>query len=939
MRTLLAKIEADAAERLPLPPGRTLEQEKARYRQFLKVESHRLKILHRGGGSGAEVCRGRAAMMDELLRYLMDAIHHQAGLEFQRQAPALSLVATGGYGRGELNPCSDIDIMLLHTGEASGGQGRKNLAAIIDMLVPMLWDVHLKPGHAVRSVTDCVEIANKDMQSKTSLIEARPIWGNFELFKLFQETLGRKCVDGFEDQYIAARVRDQAERHAKFGNSATMQEPNIKNGCGGLRDYQNLLWMAFFKYRTRTTADLVKKDLITPAEARQLEAAYDFLLRARNELHYLVNRPVDVLSKSVQPAVARNLGYTERSPSRRIEQFLSEYYHHSRHIFLITRTVEQRLALLPQPSRLPSIRAMIRQRLDQMKQQMLDGFKLLNGEIHAGSPHVFKDQPARLMRVFLYAQQRGLKLQPDLMQLIRRELRRVDRAFLCDPHVRETFLEILNQRGSVAPILRLMHEVGFLGKYLPEFGRLTALVQHEFYHQYTADEHTLVCLEKLDRVQEATAAPFCHYAEMFRNLERPFLLYLALLLHDSGKSRPSSDHTRVGVELAQKVARRLQLDVAAAASLRLVIENHLVMAQVSQRRDLDDAEVIQDFAGLVQNPENLALLTLHTFADSMGTSDQLWNGFKDTSLLTLYERTRQALMGGAEVVEADERLRVALRTEVERLAPRAIAEDEMEAHFTALPPRYFKVNTAREIAADVTLAHEFMCLHLAEDNQSFVPALEWENEADRGYTRVKVGTWDRPGLFWRIAGCFAAAGINILGAQIFSRTDGIALDTFFVVDGAAGTFVKREAREEFGRLLPKVLELQPIDLPALIARKKPARPLYQPFEGEGLPTRIEFDNRTSAHRTVIEIETEDRLGLLYGIAQVLAELGLDISVAKIVTEKGAAIDSFYVREPDGQKVLTEERQQLIGQRLRAAIAALDKGIASGSPSPRPAGAF
>jgi [protein-PII] uridylyltransferase len=919
MRTLLAKIEAHAAERLPLPPGRKLEQEKARYRQYLKVETHRLKMLHRGGGSGQEVCRCRAAVLDELLRHLMDAIHREAGLEFQRLAPSLSLVATGGYGRGELNPYSDLDFMLLHTGEMAGTAGRKCLTAVIDLLVPMLWDVQLKPGHAVRTVTDCVEIANKDMQSKTSLIEARPIWGNFELFRLFQATLLKKCVDGYEDEYVAARIEDQAARRAKYGNSATMQEPNIKNGCGGLRDYQNLLWMAFFKYRTRTTADLAKQDLISPAEARLLDRAYDFLLRARNELHYTLNRPVDTLTKSVQPAVARSLGYAERSPSRRIEQFLSDYYHHSRHIYLTTRTVEQRLALLPQPSRLPSIRALIRQRLDQMKQQMLDGFKLLNGEIHAATPRVFREQPARLMRVFLYAQQRGLKLHPDLVQLIRRELRLVDRAFLHDPHVRETFLELLNQRGSVAPILRLMHEVGFLGKYVPEFGRLTALVQHEFYHQYTTDEHTLVCLEKLDQVREATDPPFCHYAEVFRNLERPFVAYLALLLHDSGKAHPGAGHTHASAQLAGKAARRLHLDAPAAASLQLVIENHLVMVQVSQRRDLDDPEVVRDFAALIENTENLALLTLHTFADSMGTSDLFWNGFKDTLLLTLYEKTRQVLTGGAEFQEAEEKLRAGLHTPVERLVPAAVRPDEIQAHFDSLPLRYFKANTAREIADDLALAHQFMRLHLAEENKAFATAVEWQNEADRGYTRVKIGAWDRPGLFWRIAGCFAATGLNILGAQVFSRADGIALDTFFVVDALSGTFAKREAREEFEKLLPKVLGLQPVDLPALIARKRPLRSLYQPHEGERLPTRIEFDNRTSAQRTVIEIETEDRLGLLFGIAQVLAELGLDISVAKIVTEKGAAIDSFYVREPDGQKVLQAERQRRIEERLRSAM--------------------
>ena len=305
------------------------------------------------------------------------------------------------------------------------------------------------------------------------------------------------------------RLEDQAARRAKFGNSACMQEPNIKNGCGGLRDFQNLLWMAFFKYRTRSLKDLQAHELISESERKQLEAAYDFLLRVRTEMHYHVNRAMDVLSKNLQPAVAHNLGYRDRSPSKRIEQFMRDVYTHSRNIFLITRTLEQRLALAAAAaaggSRCRSLSGLLPGGASRVSEPV-DGFKFIDGEIHAASNRVFRDQPRRLMRVFLYAQQRGLRLHPDLAQLIRNQLALVDRAFLADEHVRETFLTILNQRGNVAPILRAMHEVDLLGKYLPEFGKLTCLVQHEFYHQYTADEHTLVCLEQLDRIWEAKDA-------------------------------------------------------------------------------------------------------------------------------------------------------------------------------------------------------------------------------------------------------------------------------------------------------------------------------------------------------------------------------------------------------------------------------------------------
>jgi len=307
----------------------------------------------------------------------------------------------------------------------------------------------------------------------------------------------------------------------------------------------------------------------------------------------------------------------------------------------------------------------------------------------------------------------------------------------------------------------------------------------------------------------------------------------------------------------------------------------------------------------------------------MGTSDQLWTGFKDTLLLTLYQKTRQVLAGGTEFMQADEALRDGLKEQVQRTVRKDLEPQEIEAHFSTLPARYFRVCTAREIAEDLALAGDFMRRHLDEKTSSFVVAVVWQNETDRGYTRVKIATWDRAGLFWRIAGSFAAVGINILGAQIFSRSDGIALDTFYVVDGVSGTFVKRESREEFERILPKVLSQQPIHLRSLIARRKAPHPAYHAHEGERIPTRIEFDNRTSLHRTVIEIETEDRLGLLHAIAQAFAELGLDISVAKILTEKGAAIDSFYVRETDGQIVAEGARQEQVAACLRRAIEGLD----------------
>jgi [protein-PII] uridylyltransferase len=924
MQDLLNKIEADAAARLVFPPERTAVQELPRYKGFLKVETHRLKLLHRSGGGGREVCQARAAILDVMLRYLWDSAKSSMSELAQRHFPPLALVAIGGYGRAELNPNSDIDFMFLQDGQVvAGRKPLPHLSRLVDGILYPLWDIGLKVGHSVRSIDDCVKVANTDMQSKTSLIEARLVTGDETLFTKFQKALVAKCVVGHVDEYIAMRLEDQTTRRAKFGNSACMQEPNLKNGCGGLRDFQNLLWMTFFKHRTRSLGELQKLEFVSLAERKQLEAAYDFLLRVRTEMHYHTERATDVLSKNLQPAIAHNLGYLERSPSQRIEKFMRDVYSHSRNIFLITRTLEQRMALVPQPP-LSLLKTFLPKPRKQPAPEPVDGFKFINGEIHAASNRVFRDQPRRLMRVFLYSQQRGLRLHPDLAQTIRNQLSLADREFQNDEHVRETFLAILNQRGNVAPILRAMHDVGLLGKYIPEFGKLTCLVQHEFYHQYTADEHTLMCLAQLDRIWEAKEARYEAYAPLLQKLEQPFLLYLALLLHDTGKPLGHGNHSELGGHLAARVAKRLRLDGAAAHTLRVVIENHLLMASISQRRDLDDPFVIRNFAKQVQTPATLALLTLLTFADAQATSDKLWNGFKDALLWSLHHKTMPLLTGGAEFLKVEETQRELLKDEVRRLAGERFADDELQAHFAGLPPRYFQIHSAKEILDDLELADRFLRLQISEDENPLAPAVNWHNEPDRGCNAVKICTWDRAGLFSKIAGSFSATGLNILSAQIFTRGDGIALDTFFVTDARTGNLADREQPDEFQKVLDMVLCGGEVELNTLIARHKITRPLYQAYTGEQIPTHIQFDNEASETRTVIEIETEDRVGLLYAISETLAALELDISAAKICTEKGAAIDIFYIHDQvGGGKILAPERQKKIESKLRQAIHALD----------------
>lgn len=929
MPSLADKIEASAVKRLTLPAGRAPARELPRYKQFLKVESARLKMLHRAGGGGREVCHARAVVLDALHRHILKALVNTLPEGARAGLPRYALSAIGGYGRGELNPHSDIDILLLHTGDtAAAARGRVHpfikLLTEPDGLLYILFDLGLKVGYSVRTIDDCVTAANDNIQSKTSLIEARLLCGDEALFREMQRVVLARCVIGHEETYIAARLADQESRRQKYGNTVLMQEPNIKNGCGGLRDYQNLLWMAFFtKDRPRNLADLQAHEFISDAERRQLDAAYGFLLRARNELHYHTNRAGDVLSKNVQPAVAHNLGYPDRSPSRRLEQFMRDYYLHARNIDLITRTVERRLALLPKPARMPFFAKFLPRRRKQPDPEV-DGFRLTEGELLHLSPRVFREDPCRLMRVFLYAQQRGAKLHPDTAQLLRNELRLVDSGFLRNDHVHESFREILGQRGNVAPALRAMHEVDFLGKYLPEFGRLTCLVQHEFFHIYTADEHTLMCIQRLDDIWAGRVPNATPYQELFQKIERPFILYLALLMHDTGKAMQGRHHEVDSAQLAERVAHRLRLDGATTHILRLLVEHHLAIIQISQRRDLDDPAVVRHFAGLVQTPENLNKLTLHTLADSLGTSDKLWNGFKDMLLWTLYRKTLAAVTGTTSLILAEEKQRELLFDEVVRQLPREVELGEAQAHFGTLPQRYFLIHGVPEIVADITLTNRFMRNLVGQDpDVSLAPAIEWADEPDRGCSRVKICTWDRAGLFSKLAGSCTAAGLNILSAQIFTRTDRVVLDTFDVTSARTGVLAAKEEKEKFDQLLNKAL-VGHVDFDPLIARQKVANPLYQSLEGERIATEITFDNETSGRCTVIDVEAEDRVGLLYTLSQTMSELGLDISIAKISTEKGAAMDSFYVTELNGEKILSPHHQHTIEGQLRTALLNFDR---------------
>jgi [protein-PII] uridylyltransferase len=914
----LQKVLKHAEQRLALPAGARPAEILAAYKKFLKLEEQRLRMWHRAGAGGRELAQGRAQVIDIALRQIFRTADERYRQAHGAEVVPVALVAIGGYGRGELSPFSDVDIMFLHNLAGRAVSHHPYIKAMVEQVLYILWDVGLKVGHSTRSISEAVAEANREMQSKTSLIESRLLAGEAGLYKAFRDALIRECVKGHEEQYIAARIEDQKARHEKYGDTVYLQEPNVKNGCGGLRDFQNLIWMAFFKYGALTLAELRKAGFLEPAEQRALENAYDFILRVRNSLHYLTHRACEVIGIGLQPQLATEFGYRHHDLLRRTEAFMRDYYMHSRNIFLLTNTLAERMALRPpKPSRLGALLGRRGRR-----EETFDGFVLRDGMISAASPATFRAEPARLMRVFLYAQQRDAELSPELQTLLRQSLKLVNRSFQYAPPVRETFLAILQHKGQVARILRMMHEVGLLGKFIPEFGRLTCLVQHEFFHRYTADEHTLQVIEHLDRIIDATEPPHASYKKIFQQLEHPHVLYLALLLHDVGKAANVERHAEASVEMARKVAQRLRLGADETERLLFLVRDHLKLAMLSQRRDIDDHATIDAAVRVVKNQTQLDMLMLLTFADAAGTGLKSWTEWKEALLWELYHRTKQTLAGPERARNILSRRIEQLYREVSSRLKDQLPLEEIYSHFELMPASYYINTSAEEICRHLMLIHRFLTrqLEVEKAEEALVPVIDWQSFPAQGFSQVSICTWDRLGLFSKICGSFASAELNILRANIYTRGDHVVLDIFEVCDKHLAAVTDPKAIQTAESMLERTLtNTEEIDFHQVLARLRVTRGEMPRIREVTIPTIIEFDNETSKTRTIIETQAEDRIGLLYTLTKTMSDLGLDIGFARISSEKGAALNTFYVQDQLGNKITDPDRLAQIRARLEAAI--------------------
>src|SRR6266480_599460 len=538
----LDKILANAERQLAATATKRPSDVLPLYKKFLKVEEHRLRLRHQAGGGGREICAGRAELVNVLLRYAFGAASSVAARENGELELPLALIALGGYGRGELNPFSDVDVMLLHRQAA---EISPHLKEMVNQILYLLRDSGFKVGHSTRSIKEAIAQANSDMRTKTAMLGARFLAGDPQLAREFREQFRAKCVVGHERDYVEMRMDDQVARHKKFGDSVFLQEPNLKSGCGGLRDYQNLLWITYFKEGSLSTNQLVGKDWLSESDQRRIERAYDFLLRLRTDLHYATGRATDILHMNLQEQIATRLGYSPRKGQLRSETLMRDCYQHTRNILRVTERITQQFVSGHVTSKTRALFSFLPLTRGH-KTAIGDSFFVRNKQLHSARRDVFRNDTEQMMRAFQLAQERDLDLSPELEDSLSRSLRHVTRTYQYARRPRVIFTSILSQKGRVGRILRMMHRVDFLGRYIPEFGQLTCLVQHEFLHRYTADEHTLVCIDKLDALAETHDPKLIHYRKLFEELADPLVLYLALLLHDSGKAvgRPHSEAQR-----------------------------------------------------------------------------------------------------------------------------------------------------------------------------------------------------------------------------------------------------------------------------------------------------------------------------------------------------------------------------------------------------------
>jgi len=844
--------------------------------------------------------RGRDATLaysyltDQLLRLAFDFTTQRL---YRQPNPTtserLTLIAVGGYGRAEMAPFSDVDIGFLTPWKPT-----RWTEQVIESMLYLLWDLGLKVGHSARSLDEMVALAKADLTIRTALLEARYVWGDQILYDEAAARFARDVVAGGARSFVAEKLAERDVRHKRMGDSRYVVEPNLKEGKGGLRDLHTLWWIGKFVHRVDTVAELVAKGLFTVDELRSFERAEDFLLAVRCHLHVLSGRAEDRLTFDVQPEIARRMRYAERPGRSAVERFMQHYFLNAKRVGDLTGVFLAHLddAMAPRGRRF-TLAALIR------KPRAIGGFVLDRGRLALPSDDWFKPDPVRLLELFALADEHGLEVHPQAMRIAARDAKLIDGS-RNDPRANRRFIDILTSRRDPETVLRWMNEAGVFGRFVPDFGRVVAQMQFDMYHHYTVDEHTIRAVGLLAAIERGSLRDDHPIAtEILKSLVSRRVLYVAVLLHDIAKGR-GGDHSVLGAEIAMKLGPRFGLNPAETETVAWLVRHHLLMSATAFKRDLSDFKTILDFAERVQSPERLRLLLVLTVVDIRAVGPGVWNSWKRQLLDDLYIAAEEVLRLGHKQIGRTERV-AAKQAALAATMARTHGWDAamFDRYRRRFPESYWIAEPEDMLASNAALiARAAPAAPVTIDAQVY-PA--------RGATLVTLHAHDHPGLFARLAAAIHLAGASIIDARIHTTRDGHALDNFLVQDPLGRPFDEPARLERLTAGIASALA-SPGGLFERLAQRPPARPRATAF---AIAPNVIVDNKASNRYTVIEVNARDRPALLNALAYALFEARVTIRSAHIATYGERAVDTFYVTDLFGDKIIDAKRLEKLEERL------------------------
>lgn len=861
----------------------------------LYVQKGRELLLerHRGGASGMEIVAAYTTIMDHLVRHLFAA----ASVDFNRRVPGhtprCAVVAQGGFGRGELNPQSDIDLLFLYSWKMT-----PFVESVTERLLYTLWDAGLQVGSAVRTISDSIRLAEADLKVRTAILDSRFLCGDFSLYGDFEKALEKKLIKRRVARFIQDKLEESRQRHNSYGGSVYLLEPEVKEGEGGLRDIHTARWIARVKTGAKDFDSLALSGFVAAEDIAKLKESQDFLFRVRNELHFSSGKHHDQLTFADQEKVGAALGFQGEGTLRGVEVFMRSYYLHAAQISRLTALIIHRVT--------ESERPLFGARYS-FGRTLREGVRLFRRQLAITKPGILRSDPSNLISIFDDMQKYGCELAHETRELIREHLELIDDPLRRSAAANLPFFSILKWKKGVYETLSEMHRCGVLGAFIPEFGRLLCMVLHDAYHIYTVDQHSLRLIREIELLKAGAyqdSLPLL--TQLARETEKIELLYLGLMFHDIGKGF-GGGHSEIGAGMVRPIARRMHLNADDGALVEFLVRHHLLMTNTAFRRDLEDEKTIFDFARTMGTVDNLKMLYLLTFADVKGVGPDVWNPWKASLLGELYVKALNLL----EEVEKGEFEREDVRAALRRIQARArrqLAKDfdaqRVNRFIEIMPERYF-LSTSE---SDMPDHFELMEAYSGKGAVTFV-----RHFPERDCSSVVVCTGDRPGLFASITGVLTALSLDILNARIFTASDGRILDVFRISHHGRPELVMSEQKwARFRSTLDGVLEGR-IDVVRLVEGSR--RTAFLRRRAPNVGTAVQIDNEASDGFTIIEVFTEDRIGVLFTITHGLHLLGLSIHVAKISTNVDQVADVFYVTDENGQKVTEPARVEAIRQSL------------------------